>query len=64
VAVASAADASEPEIDGKPISVWIEERAAAKKAKDFATADAIREAVTAAGFELRDTPQGTEWAKL
>lgn len=62
--VASAADASEPEIDGKPISVWIEERAAAKKAKDFATADAIREAVTAAGFELRDTPQGTEWAKL
>lgn len=52
-----------PLIEGKSIDQWIEERAAAKKAKDFATSDAIREKVSAAGYELRDSPEGTTWAK-
>jgi cysteinyl-tRNA synthetase len=40
----------------------IEERNLAKKAKDFARADAIRHELAAEGIELRDTPGGTEWS--
>ncbi|MBS1723803.1 MAG: cysteine--tRNA ligase [Armatimonadetes bacterium] len=52
-----------PVIDGKPIEVWIEERASAKRAKDFAQSDAIRDKVSEAGYELRDSPEGTTWTK-
>ena len=48
-----------------PSPAWIEERIearkAAKAAKDFASADAIRQELEAAGVELRDTPNGVEW---
>ena len=48
--------------------VWVEERIgarlAARKAKDFARADAIRAEVTARGLELRDGPGGTDWRVL
>ena len=37
-------------------------RVAARKAKDFAAADAIRDGLAAAGVEVKDTPQGAEWA--
>lgn len=57
----AASSNSEPEIEGKPITAWIEERQAAKKAKDFALADTIRDKVDAAGYELRDTPEGVVW---
>ncbi len=52
---------AKPAIDGARIQARIEERAAAKKAKDFALADAIRRELDAAGIELRDTPEGTVW---
>ena len=39
----------------------IEERAAAKKAKDFATADAIREELLAKGVAIKDTREGVKW---
>ena len=41
----------------------IAERAAAKKAKDFATADAIREELASQGIVLKDTREGTLWEK-
>jgi cysteinyl-tRNA synthetase len=47
---------------------WVEERIAARlearKAKDFARADAVRAEVSARGVELRDGPSGTDWRVL
>jgi cysteinyl-tRNA synthetase len=39
----------------------IAQRAAARKARDFKTADAIRHWFAERGYELEDTPQGTRW---
>jgi cysteinyl-tRNA synthetase len=39
----------------------IDERAQARKAKDFAAADGVRQALLERGVELMDTPGGTEW---
>jgi cysteinyl-tRNA synthetase len=45
------------------IDTLIEARNAAKKAKDFARSDAIRDEISALGVQLMDTPQGTFWEK-
>ena len=37
-------------------------RAEAKRTRDFARADAIRDGLVAAGIEVRDGPGGTEWS--
>ncbi|MGM0534173.1 MAG: cysteine--tRNA ligase [Campylobacterota bacterium] len=45
------------------VEQMIEKRSQAKKEKDFAGADAIRDALSAKGIALMDTPDGTVWEK-
>ena len=54
--VAASAD---PEIDA-----LVAARTEAKKAKNFAEADRIRDELKARGIEIIDTPQGTKWRKV
>ncbi|MBP7402911.1 MAG: class I tRNA ligase family protein, partial [Clostridia bacterium] len=42
----------------------VEERAAAKKSRDFARADELRERVRALGFTIEDTPQGAKVGRV
>ena len=41
----------------------IEERAAAKKEKNFALADAIRDELLEKGIVIKDTSEGVQWTK-
>ena len=45
------------------IEAMIEKRQQARKAKDFATADAIRDELLAKGIVLEDTREGVKWHK-
>lgn len=45
------------------IEALIAERQAARKAKDFTRADAIRDQLTERGILLKDTPQGVQWSR-
>ena len=42
----------------------VEQRAAARKAKDFAKADQLRDAIAALGYQIQETRQGTKLTKL
>lgn len=52
------------EVDEAKINELIEQRTAAKKNKDFAQADKIRDDLKEMGIELLDTRQGTTWTKI
>jgi cysteinyl-tRNA synthetase len=47
-------------IDGL-VNMVIEQRKAAKAAKDWATCDRIRDDLKAIGIQIKDTKDGTEW---
>lgn len=46
------------------INSQLEARAKARSVKDFATSDAIRDSLSAAGVVIEDTPQGCSWHLL
>ena len=52
--------------DEIPVEVTelVEQRKAARKAKDFAEADRLRDAIAALGYAVRETRQGTEITKI
>ena len=47
---------------GETIAFLLSFRDDARKAKDFATADGVRDALLTIGVEVKDTPQGATWA--
>lgn len=51
-------------LDEAAIEAAIADRAAAKKAKDYAKADEIRQRLAQMGVMLVDTPQGTKWQRV
>ncbi|MDE5704619.1 cysteine--tRNA ligase [Muribaculum sp.] len=44
------------------VDLLLEVRAQAKAAKDWATSDLIRDRLSQAGFDIKDTKQGAEWS--
>ena len=50
------------EVIGGLMEMVLEQRAAAKAAKDWTTSDHIREKLTALGIKVKDTKDGAEWS--
>jgi cysteinyl-tRNA synthetase len=50
-------------LDEASIALQIEQRAQAKKNRDFAQADRIRQELAKQGVVLQDSPQGTTWVR-
>ena len=57
-----------PKTADEALAQWVGERLAqrekARKAKDFAAADRIRQELKARGVEIEDSPAGTKWRLL
>ena len=51
------------EVLDEEIEKLIEERQAARKAKNFARADEIRDQLAAMGIILKDTREGVQWKR-
>ena len=57
----AANNAAREEAYGKVVDMVLDLRAKAKAEKDWATGDKIRDALAAAGFEVKDTKDGVTW---
>jgi cysteinyl-tRNA synthetase len=54
-------ESGNPEVLDRVLSALINIRNEARKNKDFATSDKIRDELTAAGITLKDSKEGTTW---
>jgi cysteinyl-tRNA synthetase len=52
------------DVDVEAIEGKIAERNTARAAKDFATADRIRDELASMGIEIKDSPDGTTWQRV
>ena len=57
----AANNAAREEAYGKVVDMVLDLRAKAKAEKDWTTSDKIRDALAAAGFEVKDTKDGVTW---
>ena len=58
----AATGAADPRtVVGPFVDALLDLRASARTARDFATSDRVRDALVAAGVEVRDTPDGVAW---
>ena len=65
LAAAAKKRADAPKEESDPvIDAMLAQRAAAKKEKNYAEADRIRDELKAMGIEIIDTPQGAKWKRL
>jgi cysteinyl-tRNA synthetase len=53
----------EGELSAASIEALLDKRQAARSARDFAAADAIRDELSAAGIQIEDGPDGTTWRR-
>jgi cysteinyl-tRNA synthetase len=53
----------EGELSASDIEALIAKRNAARKERDFAAADAVRDQLAAAGIKIEDGPEGTTWRR-
>lgn len=56
-------DAVAPILEDEILAL-IEERNSARKDRDFARADEIRDSLLARGIQIKDTPDGVRWSKI
>ncbi|KZY19351.1 hypothetical protein A3725_35450 [Alcanivorax sp. HI0035] len=56
-------NAGEDGLSNEEIDALVAERTQAKKDKNFARADEIRQQLTDAGIQLEDTREGTRWSR-
>ena len=56
-----AAAGSDGKVIGGLMDMVLEQRAAAKAAKDWAVSDHIRDSLKALGIQVKDTKDGAEW---
>jgi cysteinyl-tRNA synthetase len=61
--VPAAQSAEKPGLGREEIDALVAARSAAKKARNFAESDRIRDQLAAAGIVLEDTRDGTTWRR-
>jgi cysteinyl-tRNA synthetase len=58
------AAAAEDEALPTDVAALVQQREAARAARDWSSADVLRESIRQQGYELEDTPSGTRWRRV